>query len=243
MYRKSLKNAVGSVKMPEDMKRRIIENCEKQVLYEGRALYVKGSDEIRADLQDTDHSTKKGRNINMKKRYVAILAAVMLCICLPVAGMAMGNTGFFKDIKAPGGAITGMVYEQAAQEINVSAELAGDQLIVSAEFLKPDAAPYGFIDQLAIGEYSIVDASGNVVAGGNGNAAGGSGSAGGMDAAGDEGAEAQGVAVDGTVMEIGLSVPELDAGDYILKIGSFIGSAKADQPLPINGPWECEFSV
>ena len=64
-----------------------------------------------------------------------------------------------------------------------------------------------------------------------------------MDAAGDEGSEVLGVPVDGTVMEIGISVPELDAGDYILKIDSFIGSAKADQPLPINGPWECEFSV
>ena len=44
---------------------------------------------------------------------------------------------------------------------------------------------------------------------------------------------------DSGIMEALMTLPEKFR--YQLKIGSFVGGAKADQPLVISGDWECDF--
>lgn len=39
-----------------------------------------------------------------------------------------------------------------------------------------------------------------------------------------------------------IPISELPGGEYKLVVSAFVGSAKADQPLVMNGDWECEFT-
>ena len=43
--------------------------------------------------------------------------------------------------------------------------------------------------------------------------------------------------------EITISLDQISSGNYKLVINAFVGSKKADQPLQINGTWECAFSI
>ena len=75
---------------------------------------------------------------------------------------------------------------------------------------------------LAIGTYQLLDETGNVIL---------------------EGEETSPVmATEGRAV-FRLSLDDLEKGVYTLKIDSFIGSKKADQPLPIHGNWEIPFSI
>ena len=40
--------------------------------------------------------------------------------------------------------------------------------------------------------------------------------------------------------EIVISISGLSSGNYKLVVSGFVGSAKADQPLVLNGTWESE---
>lgn len=144
----------------------------------------------------------------------AIAAALVLC--LPLGTAAAGLFGQFIDIHDWRGAIVGTKYENATNEINVHAQITDSGLTVTAILLYPERAPYLVMDSLAIGSYSIVDANGTVLA---------------------EGGETAAAALDGRAqfqLPLDSSLPE----DCILKIHSFIGGARAEQPLPISGDWE-----
>ena len=41
---------------------------------------------------------------------------------------------------------------------------------------------------------------------------------------------------------VSIQLDDLDSGSYSLMIRAFVGEKKAEQPLNINGSWECEFS-
>lgn len=154
------------------------------------------------------------------KQPVVAIVAVALCLCLAVGvGAAVGG-GMFVDIKDWRGAVTGAEYTQASDEINVSVGSEGDVLAVNVEVLTPDAAPYSAFEQLGIGVYRITDETGAVVAEGESSAA----------ASLAEGKAALTLPFDGIVGE-----------EYTLQISSFVGSAKADQPLVLNGNWEMAF--
>ena len=152
-----------------------------------------------------------------------VAAAVALCLGLGsvTALAATGKLeGFFADVTRWDGAVVGETYEQATEEIEVTAYAEEDVLVVEAVLLKANEAPYFVIENWGIGKYSIQDADGEVVAEGSTAALFG--------------------AAEGKInMEI--SVAELEAGSYTLIITEFTGSAKAEQDLPVKGYWECEF--
>lgn len=154
-------------------------------------------------------------------RFPAIAAVLVLCICFPIAGMAAGNSGFFRDIMR-GSTVVGLEYEQATGEIAVTAEYSEERVAVKAVLLAPEKAPFSVLEELSAGNCRIVDAEGKTVA----------------EIVGSESA-----VVSGGQAILSFPVERLDAGVYVVRIDSFTGSAKAEQPLTMKGFWECGFTV
>lgn len=194
-----LKTTVRSIEMPENMRQRIAANGKKKLM--------------------EDRNRKKAER--WFRQPAAIAAVLALCICLPVAGVAAGNSGFFRDVMR-GTAAVGTEYEQATAEIAVDADFDNGELTVTANFLIPDAAPYRECEELAVGSYRIMNGDGKIVA---------------------EGEKSENAAITNGQAIMRIPVEVLNPGDYIVRIDAFIGSKKADQPLPIKGFWECELTV
>ena len=154
------------------------------------------------------------------KKVVSIAAVIALCLCGSVA--AANHFGAFKDITNWTGTVTGTEYVQATDEIEVSAVAEQGVLTITAAFLSPSPSPYIEQETFSIGNYQIIDASGDVI----------------VDAEGDDFVEI----VDGKAV-MTVSLKGIDNGDYKLLISSFVGSKKADQPLKISGNWECDFTI
>lgn len=187
------------------------------------AARIRIEEACRTKLTQTKEESTMNTRTSARFRRPAVLAAVLaLCICLSVAGMAATNTGFFKDRTDWTGAVTGTIYEHADNEIAVSASADSGTLTVAVTLLTPDTFPYREIDVFAIGSYRIVDAEGKTVA---------------------KGTETDfAEAVDGQIL-LTLPLENMESGNYRLEIDAFVGSKKADQPLPIKGSWDCPFSV
>jgi len=41
---------------------------------------------------------------------------------------------------------------------------------------------------------------------------------------------------------ISIKLDDIDSGNYKLVVAAFVGEKKAEQPLNINGSWECAFT-
>ena len=58
-----------------------------------------------------------------------------------------------------------------------------------------------------------------------------------------EGNSNEKVGITDGMVSLKLPLDELESGNYKLIITEFVGSAKAEQDLPIKGYWVCEFSL
>ena len=182
---------------------------------------LKETEKERTDLS----MMEKKNNKRWFQKPLAVAAAFALCLTLgSVTALAANGKleGFFKDITDWRGAVTGTTYEQATDEITVNVIAEAGVLKVEAVFVEAEKAPYSEVEQLAIGKYRMIDANGDIV---------------------DKGDTGESVPVQDGQAVLTLNVEELPAGQYTLQLQSFIGSKKADQPLSINGNWECEFSI
>lgn len=192
---KQLKVSMNAIKMPQDMRSRILQVCESQ---------------------------QKTKPRFIPRKAAAMAAVLALCICLPLAAGAAGNLGFMKDIKNWCGAITGQEYLQATDAIAVSAEVREGSLLVTAQLTAPEERPFLYIEELTISDFKILGKKGFPQK--------------------LEEKAGYGTIVDGAAM-IQLPLSGLGAGSYTLKITTFTADAKAEQPLPIHGNWECDFTI
>ncbi len=201
---KDVLSDIKDIEMPDDMQERIIRNCYRAM--------------------EESEMNKKTTGKKMKKpMVVAVSLAVCGCITGVTALAATGHLqGFFKDKTRWDGAVVGTTYEQATDEINVSVTSGEGAVTVIAEFVNPKAAPYGFISEFGITDYTISDANGNILA--------------------KDGETAMTAISEGKV-EFIIPADNLEKGEYKLEISQFTGGAKAEQPLPVNGQWVCEFTV
>lgn len=138
MNNEILTNAVKSIRMPYDMKRRIEKSCFNQM------------EEI---------SMNKNKTAFFKRPVVAI-ATIILCITLASATVFASSgklQGYFRDIKNLSGAITGTAYEQATDEIEVNIASVSDNLTLEITLLNIDKPPYNCSEAFGINSYSIVD--------------------------------------------------------------------------------------
>ncbi len=235
MERTLLKEEIKDITMPDEMRARIVENCrnaglEKENIgmkimdIEGKAVM----DNSVVENETTEGMVQnKTRTARARKwpRIATVAAAVALCLGLGgVTVMASSGKleGFFADVTRWDGAVVGMTYEQATEEIEVSVAVNDDSLVVDAVLLKAGEAPYAFLDSVGIQAYSVVNAEGETLVEGTSN-------------------EKTGI-TDGAV-SIKLPLDELESGNYKLIITEFVGSAKAEQDLPMKGYWVCEFSL
>ena len=139
MNYKQLKKEVQSIEMSNEMKSRIITNCNLK---------------------------KESENFNMRKhplfkKPLFFVGLLSLCTCFTVS--AITYFGSFKDIKNFTGAIISTAYEQATNEIDVHIETENNTIIVYTTLLYPNKAPYSEIETLGIKEYKIVDSNNNVI--------------------------------------------------------------------------------
>ena len=162
------------------------------------------------------------KNVSFFKKPVVVFAALAVCLSISVTALAATGTlkGFFRDITNWQGAVVGTSYEQATDEIDVKVITNGEELTVLATFVDPQIFPYREVEMLGIAEYCIVDTNGKTVSEGT----------------------AESVEVVNGHAAVSIQLDDLDSGSYKLMISAFVGSKKAEQPLNINGNWECEFT-
>lgn len=197
---RDLKHSVEKIELSNEMKNRIIQNCRLSVAHEVEEISMKN-------------------RVNFKK---LMPVAAVLALCLGISVAAASHFGLFKDVTDWSGAVTGIEYVQATDEIEVSTVVDQGVLTITADFLSPNAVPYCELETISVGSYQIVDVSGGVIAEGEG----------------DSSIEI----VDGKAI-MTVSLAGFDNGEYKLWVNSFVGSKKADQPLNISGSWECDFTV
>ncbi len=220
MERNLLKEEIKEIKMPLAMRERILENCRNAEVNEKENIFM--AKNISADTNKQSAKKRTGRKWT---RFATVAAAVTLCLGLGgITAMAASGKleGFFADVTRWDGAVVGTTYEQATEEIEVSALVSGDSLVVDAVLLKAGEAPYAYVDGFGVQKYQIVDAKGDVVA---------------------EGISSEAAEITDGKVSVELPLDELESGNYTLIITEFVGTAKADQDLPIKGYWECEFAL
>ena len=169
-----------------------------------------------------EHTMNNRKNNSFFRKPAAVFAALAVCISLSVTALAATGVlqGFFRDITNYSGAIVGTSYEQATDEINMDVIVNGNELTVLAIFADPQIAPYFYAEQLGIAQYRIVDGNGKEV---------------------KEGSTDSAEVVNGQAA-VNIELDDISSGNYKLIVTAFVSEKKADQPLNINGNWECEFT-
>ena len=157
---------------------------------------------------------------NTFKRPAAVFAAMAICLSLSISAMAASGMlkGFFQDVKRPDGAVIGTTYEQATDEIAIKLDVNDDVLVVDASYT--GVAPFE-AEELGLGDYQIVDGNGNIV---------------------KEGTSTGYAEIADGCATIKIYIDDVEDGSYKLIVNSFIATKKADQPLKVNGNWECNFT-
>lgn len=169
-----------------------------------------------------EHTMNNRKNNSFFRKPAAVFAVLAVCLSLSVTALAATGVlqGFFRDITNYSGAIIGTSYEQASDEINRDVTVNGDEMTVRATFADPQMAPYVYAERLGIAQYRIVDGNGKIV---------------------KEGSVESTEVINGQAA-VSINLNDVDDGSYRLIVTAFVSEKKADQPLNINGNWECEFS-
>ena len=168
-----------------------------------------------------EYAMNKTKKIWLKK-LIPMVAALSVFACFAIVGVAAVKNGYFKNIIRWDGAVVGTTYEQASDEIKVNVTVEENELMVLLTMLYPDKPPYMGFEEFGISSYQITDMYGNVVIK-------------------DTSTELSMISNKQT--EVRISLDGIESGSYKLIIDKCVGSAKADQPLEINGIWECEFEI
>ena len=198
MDKMSFVNKIKEIEMPKEMQQRIIKNCYMEM-------------------------EKKKMKKEFKKP-LKVAASFAICICLTgftTLAAAGKLEGFFTDMKRFDGAVTGTVYEQATDEVQLDIIEVSDKLAVEITMMHSDKAPYSFFELFGIKEYKIVDKDGNVIV---------------------ENENLEMSVITGDKVWVNLPLEKIGDGEYKLIVKEFVGSSKGDQPLPLTGVWECDFT-
>ena len=185
---------------------------------------IKMSDEMKSriisncysQISNEEEYVMKKTNVRFKKM-LPLVAVLVVCV-ISVGAVVANHFRGFKDV-TKGTAVVGTVYDEATERVKLDAEVK-DNLIVSAEFVEFNKPPYTEIDVMDINSYKIVDSSGKVV---------------------NEGTAKSTSDFENGKVSFELPLDNVASGEYKLVINEFVGSKKADQPLPIKGTWECSF--
>ncbi len=199
MKYEDLKKAAEQIKMPEDMKNRIIKNCY---------------------LQTTDKEEYTMKNTNKKLKRLLPLVAIIAILAVSVGAGVINHIRGFKDV-VKDGAVVGSVFDEETEKIELEV-LVGDELVVTANILDYQNMPYSELDAIESMHYNICDSDDFDVAVTKGQVTSSSDF------------------VDGKVT-FNVPLEDIPEGEYTLVVREFIGTKKADAPLPIRGIWAYSF--
>lgn len=173
-------------------------------------------------LQNTEAAPTPKSHIThfFARKSAAVLAALAICLSLTVTAFAAGVLqGFFRDITNIWGSVVGTSYQQATDEISLDVSVNGAELTALITFAAPQMAPYSEAEKLGIAAYQIVDAAGTVRKAGS----------------------AESTEIVNGQAAVSIQLDDIGSGSFKLVITAFVAEKKADQPLQINGTWECSF--
>lgn len=176
----------------------------------------------KAHLQNTAAEPTPKAHIThfFARKSAAVLAALAICLSLTVAAFAAGALqGFFRDITNIWGSVVGTSYQQATDEIRLDVSVNGAELTALITFAAPQMAPYSEAEKLGIAAYQIVDAAGTVRKAGS----------------------AESTEIVNSQAAVSIQLDDIGSGSFQLVITAFVAEKNADQPLQINGTWECSF--
>ena len=201
MEYEKLRSAAEVLVMPDEMKRRIVRNCRTQTR--------------KIQKEDTMKTNK------IFRKPAVVFAALAVCLSLSVTAVAASGAlkGYFRDIMDHG-AVVGTSYEQATDEIRMSATVNGDGITVLVTFADPRMMPYSEAEKLGIAAYKIVGVDGRTV---------------------EEGSSETVQVIDGQAA-VDIPLNGIGSGSYRLIVTAFVTEKKADQPLNFSGNWECAFT-
>ena len=135
----------------------------------------------------------------------------------------------FKDVKRWDGAVIGTEYINATNDIKFCvSEIKDENITLDISFEELNKAPFAFIQEIAVVEYKILDASNNEILNINST----------LENAIKGNVENGKVVINLPIKEINLD----ERGEYKILINNIYGLAKVEQPLKISGMWECEFA-
>ena len=200
----TLKQAAEEIALPADTKHRIVKNCTVQL------------------LNPEKYTMKHKKRTLLLRKPAAAATIALLCLILSATSLAFTGTraGFFRDIQNIYGAIIGTSYEQAAEEIAMTASVCETTLTVSVHFTNPEKPPFE-AETLRITEYQILDAEGTVV---------------------QTGFSPTPSTLTHGRTEIVIPLEEMRPGNDTLFVSAFGAEKKADQPMRVTGTWESSFT-
>ncbi len=169
-------------------------------------------------LQTSEKEKYFMKNTNKGLKKMLPLVAVMV-ICVISAGAVVANhfRGFKDVIKD--NMVIDTVFEEAADMIEIDVEVE-DKLVVYASIVDYTNPPYTEIDEMESMYYYIADNLGNIISKG----------------------EAKSTSkFQKGIVTFEIPSDDIGEGEYTLVAKCFVGTKKADQPLSINGEWECVF--
>ena len=152
------------------------------------------------------------------------VAAAILGVCLigGTSAYAAISGGFFKDKTNAIGTVTGQSYENATEEITITASPSGDIGICFIKYGKPPYTLPGTEVDIYLDGYQVMDSTGNKI----------------LDAP-----ERQKLDISEGNALASFDTSSLTSGTYTLAINGFIAESKADQPLVITGEWKIDFTI
>lgn len=172
------------------------------------------------------------KTIGRRKRSGPALraAAAILILCFSLSGISalagpIFVKGIFRDIFGSRGEVTGTAYEARAEELEISAALAGGKLTIVLKAADAGAFPWKELETISLSEYTVTDGSGREL----------------IREKDLTGQEAQDF-TEGTARIEVMADPAPD-GPCTLILEALEGRKKADATLLIRGRWECRIQT
>ena len=173
---------------------------------------------IQSEMAEKEEMKMKNTSIRFK-RVLPIVAIVVIC-AISVGAVVVTHLRGFGDVPKDGAVVDTVFYEDT-EMIELEAQVDGD-LVVTANMLDYQNAPYVYQEEIESMYYIICNI-------------------GKTDEAVEKGrVESTSDFENGKVTFV-VPLENIPDGEYVLVAEEFVGTKKADRPLPIRGIWECTF--
>lgn len=174
---------------------------------------------IRLKTNAKEDSIMKNTNRGFK-RILLIAAIIVICAFSVGAGVIHHLRGFGDVVKD--GAVVDTVFYEDAEMIELEAQV-GDELVVTANMLDCQNVPYSELEEIESMYYFICNNEKN-------------------DEIIEKGRVTSSSAFENGRVTFVVPIENIPEGEYVLVAEEFVGTKKADRPLPIRGRWVCSFT-